>query len=178
MANLEQLIIEVSKKDSNFNQKRDYIGLSKIYKSVEELLQDHEKGLPFTDETLLKCGIGHIMERAMIERLKKIEGFTFNHEVTVSQSKGLIKGHPDFKYFDVYGDIKSFALDNYMPVNGRVSRKIFFQANAYMLYSKTNKFIFICESRESGMIKVIEVFKSSLICDEIHWKVSEILKLL
>lgn len=178
MYQLHKKLLQVTKDTSCFETKRDYVSLSNIIKPVEELIFDYQNGYNVNDEIQLKCRMGYWMERGLKERLRYITGITESEEIVVPESNGLIKGHPDFFYTGYPGDCKSFLLDEFLPDERKVPKKIYWQMNAYMLYSEQITSVIICESRESGMLKTIEVRKNIYICNQINEKVKEIIKIL
>ncbi|MES2620208.1 MAG: hypothetical protein V4615_05080 [Bacteroidota bacterium] len=159
---------------SRFEESRDYISLSNIFKPVDELLNDYNHGYTTNDEGKIKCRMGYWMEEGLMQRLLKIGGVKPSRAIEVPNTNGLIKGHPDFFWGNVPGDCKSFLLDQYLPEPNKLSRKIYWQMNAYMLYSNTDSSIVVCESRESGMIKTIQVRRNAQVCALIDDKVRAI----
>ena len=112
----------------------------------------------------------------MKERLLQIEGVEDSYEIVVPGSNGLIKGHPDFRYFRCPGDCKSYLKDEHIPDERNIPAKIYFQLNAYMFYDNSNMAYIVCESRESGMLKVLTVRRNAGVCDKIDRKVQDILQ--
>jgi hypothetical protein len=92
------------------------------------------------------------MERDLRQRTSNAfpkEYVDFHPEI--SDFDGLVKGHPDFMWEGNPGDFKSVLKDEYLP-QGRLPRRVYWQMQAYMLYSKKQSALVIYESKESGLI--------------------------
>lgn len=176
---MQSALIDITIKNSGFDTKRDYISLSNIYKPVDEICKDYQDGYTANDRALLKCYKGYQMERDIVARLMSAYNgvpFLTNQEVFIGKH---FKGHPDLVHaITRYPyDCKSVLMDDWMPKSYKeVSRKIKFQMQAYMIALGVKNSYLIYESRESGLIKVIEVRADYKIQSEIHYKILEIHK--
>lgn len=155
---------------SKFEERRNYVSLSNIIKPVDDLVSDYVNGQTCDNAGRLKCRMGYWMERGLMERVLKLQYAQMGYEIVVPSSNNLIKGHPDFKYAKCPGDCKSFLLDEYLPDERKIPKKIYWQMNAYMLYDDADRSFLVCESRQSGMIKVITIRRNESVCNAIDEK--------
>lgn len=172
---LEQFTID----NSNFDTKRDYISMSHAYLSIDELINQYKNGFEYSKEIALKCYKGYQMEKDLLERLEEI--FNLSIEIPGQEliaCSGLIKGHPDFNFEDYPGDIKSVLMDEWLPKNGKLPKKVYWQMQAYMKYSCKEKSVIIYESRQTGLLQEIWIRKNEKIQEEIHNKFMEIDRIL
>lgn len=91
---------------------------------------------------------------------------------------GLIKGHPDFMFDQLPGDCKSVLLDNWLPKDGKIPTKVYFQMQAYMKACKEKKGILIYESRETGKVIDIVLKANKNIQDQIEKKYAQLSNIL
>ena len=127
---LEQYTLD----NSNFDTSRDYVSLSHMAKSEDELVRDFFDGYTDTRIIRLKCYKGNQMERNLYNRLRTVfpdsvaEGGKVVHPLY-----NMIKGHPDFRFDGYPGDCKSVLMDEWIPSDiTKVSKKIQWQMQAYM----------------------------------------------
>jgi hypothetical protein len=163
---LEQFTAAISK----FETKRNYISLSNAVKTEEELLHDYFNGFQDGHEIRLKCYKGYQMELDLRARIEKCFYGHVGPFDEISVFNGLVKGHPDFSYDGYPADCKSVNLDEHLPVDGKLPRKVYWQMQAYMLYSKKAKGLVIYESRQSGFIRDIWVPENRTIQTQIDLK--------
>jgi hypothetical protein len=169
-------IEEFTSSISNFDEKRPYIGLSNIGLDLEILVNNYLNGQEADHAARLKCYKGYQMEKDLVDRLKKMYGARISYK-HITEFDNMLQGHPDFWFDNMPGDSKSVLLDKHLPED-KLSRKIYWQMQGYMLYSNTNKAVVVYESRESGKIRVKWVNRNEVICREIKTKVEAILKIL
>lgn len=81
-----------------------------------------------------------------------------------------IKGHPDFGFEGYPADCKSVPLDEHFPSNGKLPRKVYWQMQAYMRFSETQKALVIYESRETGSIRHYWIRENASIQRQIYSK--------
>jgi hypothetical protein len=173
---LERNLIDFTIFNSRFEHMRDYIGLSKIVEPAEELIKLYKTPIPARPEDKVKCYKGYQEELDIVRRLKCIY-FERITQKEISVYDGLVKGHPDC-WLDAYPvDVKSFARDEYMPVD-RVNKRIYWQMQAYLLYSNSAKGFYVCESRESGLIKVIGANPNPVIQKMIDEKIQQVIEMI
>ncbi|HRE42289.1 MAG TPA: hypothetical protein PLG90_13265 [Ignavibacteria bacterium] len=161
--------------NSNHDTKRNYISMSHIHLPVDNLIDIYKKGFETSPEIKLKCYKGYQMERDILIRLKKIYGDKIKTDI--EYHSGFVKGHPDFEIENIPGDCKSVLMDEWLPTN-HIPKKVYWQMQGYLYLSKKLKGFLIYESRETGIIKVLEVFKNDHIQNQIEQKINEISKIL
>ena len=173
---IETELIRHTVNASNFEPTRKYIGLSRIQESADRLAYYYENEQIATEEQKLKCYKGYQEEKDLVQRLIKIfsDRISFNE---ISAYGGKVKGHPDCWIDDCPTDIKSYALDAYLPVD-RISRKNFMQMQGYLYYSGAEKGFFICESRESGKLKVLGANPIPEVQKDIDEKIKKVITLI
>jgi len=163
--------------NSHFEPCRNYISLSKIASPVEELIADYGNGFEDSVPIRLKCYKGYQMEADLKSRLFHLFPDKVQDGGEISIEGGLIKGHPDFLWNGMPGDCKSVLKDEWMPVD-QLPRRIYWQIQAYMLYSHKEKGLLIFESRETGLIKDFWVYANQRVMADIKDKVNQIVSIL
>jgi len=162
--------------NSNFQPKRNYISLSQIHLSVEEIINQFRGGFEDTIAGRLKCYKGYQMEKDLMQRIKSVFGARIKTETEIAAFDGLVKGHPDFTFNDYPSDCKSVLMDDWFPKDGKLPRRIYWQMQAYMKYSGKDKALVIFESRESGKLIDYWVRANWNIQNEIEQKLQQIVK--
>jgi len=165
---------------SGFEEKRDYVSLSRISKNAEDLVKEFISGYYSNDNSRLKCYKGYQMEADMKRRLKIIFGSEISFDPEISIEGGLFKGHPDFILREKPGEFKSVLMDDWLPWDKKINPSHYFQMQAYLLYLKREDGIFIYESRESGQIVSVlcrENKQTQRIIEEKIGRIKELLKL-
>lgn len=176
---LEKTLTDYTLTISKFDERRDYISLSNIVKEPEELIYAYKNGYVTDTKGKLKCYKGYQMEEDLKQRIIDVIGSDVKTDVEFSTPDGLFKCHPDLMIDDYPADCKSVLKDEWLPEDYfKVSRKIKYQMNAQMLLSVRTKSYLIYESRESGLIKVIEVYADEHIQYDIKNKMNVIRQLL
>jgi len=169
---IEQYTIE----KSNFEDSRNYVSLSGISDDEDVIITRYKKGYFANKEQRLKCYKGYQMEADLINRLKNIFGNDLdiaNKEIVAVPN--LVKGHADGFIFGYPLDCKSVLMDDWIP-DSKLPRKVYWQMQSYILYSKSNRGYVIYESRENGKLKVFDVYPNKVIQDEIAEKIERIIK--
>lgn len=156
---------------SNYETSRRYISLSRVHLREDEMINEYMQGFPSSMEIQLKCYKGYQMERDLLARIKQVYGdrITTGASLEIEAFDGLVKGHPDFKFDDYPGDCKSVAMDEWLPKpDGKLPKRIYFQLQAYMLYSKKDRAIVVFESRQSGLIEDFWLKENPRVQELIH----------
>ena len=184
--NIAQNLIEYTVKHSNFETKRNYISLSHIALSVDEIVEMCVNGFEDSENIRLKCYKGYQMERDLLCRLKACfePGRVISGAETpeINPYNGLVKGHPDF-WFDGYpGDFKSVLKDDWLPDKikefpyCRLPHKVVWQMQGYMLFSNKDRGYVVYESRETGLIADYTVYRNINIQRQIEEKLEKIVE--
>ena len=164
-------------KHSHFETMRDYISLSHVYLSVEEIVRQFNYGFVDTTPIRLKCYKGYQMEEDLLKRIKAVYGDRIKTGIEIVAFDGAVKGHPDFTFDDYPSDCKSVLMDKWLPVRGILPKKIYWQMQAYMKYSGSNKALVIFESRESGKLADYWIRANVGIQNEIENKLIQVLQM-
>ncbi len=159
---------------SNFDVRRDYISLSHIHQTVEEIVDQYRNGFQDGRDVRLRCYKGYQMEKDLLVRIRAVYGPRIKGGGEISIFDGLVKGHPDFLFDDYPGDCKSVLMDEWLPIDGKLPRRIFWQMQAYMKFAEKQKALVIFESRESGKLVDIWLRPSFKVQNEIVDKLEEI----
>jgi hypothetical protein len=176
MSYISQKLIEYTCENSNFETSRNYISLSKIGSSIDELISDYRNGFQDNPAIRLKCYKGYQMEHDLKARLFKIFPLHMTDGQEISIEGGLIKGHPDFQWDGDPGDCKSVLKDEWIPQDIHlIPRRIIYQIQAYILYTKRTRGLLIFESRETGLIRDFWINSNTEIMNEIKMKVDRII---
>lgn len=135
-----------------FDSSRSYLSMSHCSASIEDQWNNYLKGFEDTHEIRLRCYKGYQMERDLRVRAKSAFPNEFEEfHPEISAFGGLVKGHPDFMWEGDPGDFKSVPLDEHLPQN-KLPRRVYWQMQAYMLYTKKQRSLVIYESKETGRI--------------------------
>ena len=172
--NLEKELIDITKKLSGFEKKRNYISLSHISECPRKIINNYKNGYRTNDKMLLKCYKGYQEEKDLKRRIKLLyPDFIETREISVHD--GLVKGHTGGELRGILIEIKSIGKDKYLPVNS-ISTKNYWQIQAYLYFGKYKKCNGVYESRESGLIKVMEIFPNRYYIDKLNDKVDYLVK--
>lgn len=170
-------LVAITNQLSNYEEKRNYISLSKISLPVSELIELFDKGSNPEGLIRQKCYKGYQMEKDLIRRLELLYQDDIKTDVEYSLAKGLIKGHPDFEYKGIPGEIKSVLMDEWIP-NHLPPMKVMYQVHGYMYAGDKSNAIVIYESRESGRLRTFHITKDSAIMERVEIKIKEIIDVL
>lgn len=171
---LEELTIQTSR----FDERRNYISLSRIYLQPEILVDEFLKGRTANRKEKLKCYKGYQFEDDLLKRLKIVYPDDLKTGTELSIEDGLFKGHPDFEFKSYPGDCKSLNRDDYMPWDHRISPKHFYQIQAYMMYSGKDKGYILYESQESGTLLCLSFQANERVQKNISERIIQIKQLL
>jgi hypothetical protein len=161
-------------RNSRFETERDYISLSHASLSVDEIILQRANGFEDSELIRLRCYKGYQMEDDLKRRIKAVFGDRVEMNVEVSAFDGLVKGHPDFTFDGYPADCKTVPLDEHLPKDKKVSRKVYAQMQAYMLYMQKPKSLVIYESRETGKLVDIWLRANEAVQREIDKKFYEV----
>jgi hypothetical protein len=160
--------------NSNFDISRPYVSLSHIADDEDVIIDNYFKGFSDTKEIRLRCYKGYQMERDLLARMAAVFGDKIKTGIEFVSHDCLVKIHPDFTYLEYPGDCKSVTLDDWLPVPGKLPRKVYWQLQAQMLYAGKPWGLAVYESRESGKIIDFWVRENNNIQQEIKLKIDRI----
>lgn len=173
--NIEQQIIDYTIQHSQYDTHRNYVGMSQVIKTKEEIINDFLQGTEVDANHKLKCYKGYQMEKDLVNRCKSIWGERISHR-ELEAFGGIVKGNPDFFLDDYPVDVKSILLDEHFPEKRKIPKRSYYQMQAYLLYAKIGKGFLVYESRETGSIKVYVVYENINVQQEISLKIEEVVK--
>jgi hypothetical protein len=160
--------------NSSFETARNYISLSHIHLEYEEILKMYHNGFDDSKQIRLRCYKGYQMEADLKRRIVNVFPDRIKTNIEISLFGGLVQGHPDFEFDGYPADCKTVPMDEHLPREGKVSRKIYSQMQAYMLYTNKPKALLIYESRETGIIIDIWLRENKAIQQGIDDKINRI----
>lgn len=165
-------LLQSIKASNGFDAKRNYVGLSSIADSVDDLLQKFNSPPQSQDnESALKTWVSYGAEALLIQQIINIGG---KGGVEISLFDGIIKGHTDASYKDVLVEIKSVATSDHFPKD-RLPRRVFWQVQGYLKYLpqfRSCEVIYI--ARDSGRLFSTSVNRVASIQMEIENKIDAI----
>jgi len=140
---------------SGFEHHRGYIGLSGIA-DCERVQYERVVSGNYKNATLgesLKCRLGYELEAALIQRLEAMA--LYSPGETIDLFDGLVQGHTDgvIRGGDVL-EIKTIPSESYLPKDGRMPVKTYWQVQAYLHYLGRGlaHVVYLC--RDSGLVQV------------------------
>ena len=175
---ISESLLLYTAENSNYQLSRDYVSMSHASLTFEEIINQFRDGFPDSLETRLRCYKGYQLERDLMERLKNVFGNRVTTGIEYSAFDGMVKGHPDFCFDGFPADCKSVLMDDWLPKDGKISRKIYWQMQSYMMYGNKEKALVIFESRESGKLEDYWIRANKNIQTEINAKFSQVCKFL
>lgn len=152
---ISQRIEHYTAKISNFETERNYISLSHVAHDEGEIIRMYKAGFEDTLQIRLRCYKGYQMEKDLVRRIMVCFPLQASAHDEIREKWGQIwiKGHPDFMFNGYPADCKSVPLDEHFPDPKKLPRKVYWQMQAYMLFTKKDKALVIYESRETGSIR-------------------------
>ena len=176
MNQIAQEIANYTAENSNFDTKRDYIGMSNAGMKTEDIIRQMNQPMEDNLPIRLKCYKGYQMEKDLIARMKAIYGDRIQPATEITAYDGKVKGHPDFEFDGLPADCKSVARDEWMPKDGKLPRRVYYQMQAYLKYSGKPKALVIYESRESGIIENFWINPNQAVMKEIENRMEEVIE--
>lgn len=183
---LESRLIDWTVKHNRINPNRNYIGLSGIHECPLVIYRNLLAETPRyrNQGEMLRFYLGYAAEDDVVCRLQGLGDY--QPGVTISLYDGLVQGHTDGSFDGSLVEIKSVALDEWLPgfdtpnknhsatqpAGTRLPRKTYWQVQAYLRYTRFAKAKAIYLSRESGLLKVFDVDRNNALGSEIHQKIT------
>jgi len=152
---LQSALMNWSVLHSGHETRRPYIGLSQIGNCELAQYECYMGGERFTPGQHLRSLISFELEAALIGRLRQI-GLYVDTGESICLYDGLVQGHTDgvLRGGDVL-EIKTLPREAYLPQNGRLSHKDYFQVQAYMHYTRRRCAQVVYLARDTGMLLAI-----------------------
>lgn len=157
---LERKVNEYLAQNSGLDQKRAYLGISKIADCPRKVIDEFLNGVTVTEESHRMCFAGYEQERMVMQMLVAMNvARPYLHEV-VAPFDSRLRGHVDGVTVD--GDlleIKSVSLRKFEQVTQthQALRKHFVQVQLYMRYGGWNRAWVVYRSRETYQHAIVRV---------------------
>ena len=156
--NLQTALIHYTAHHPWLEPHRTYIGLSGIADCPRILYDKYLRSAGNSEHgntKLLTYYMGYAMEADIISRLQAIGDY--QPSIEISLYDGLVKGHTDGSFNSDLLEIKSVALTEYLPRNGRLPDRVWWQVQAYMAYTQFTQTQVVYIARDYGELMVIPV---------------------
>jgi len=156
------------------HQNREYIGLSGIG-DCEQVIYDRVRRpeKPSVDEHL-KFKVGYEFEALVIERLKALR--VYQPSEVISLYDGLVQGHTDGRINADVLEIKSVPSQRFLPVDGKLPHRVFWQIQAYMHFLQRRWCQVIYIARDTGQICTVGIRYREEIGQEIEVKAGRLVR--
>ena len=171
MTDLQTRLIQWSTRHARLNDRERYIGLSKIGECPlsNYRLYFMPNGVAYREENqLLKFYIGYASEDDIVLRLKGLGDYRPGEQI--SMFGGRVQGHTDGSFEGRLVEIKSVALESWLPTD-RLPHKVWWQVQAYLRYTSFRDAYVIYLARETGRVAVFEVAEDRELGRRIHNRV-------
>jgi hypothetical protein len=174
--NLQSALINWSVKNSGFEARRPYIGLSHMGECDTKIYDWYCYGYERPKVA------GHLqtiwtleIETAIVDRIVRC-GLDYKPADPICLHDGLVQGHPDGWIGRDLLEIKSIPREVFIPERGRIPRRIFWQIQAYLHYTSTKYCNLIFIARDNGMLQVYDIKYQPNIGEEIEDRVERLVK--
>jgi len=161
---------------SRYEETRNYIGLSSIWDCPAAIINRYLHGNRDPGvRGRLRCYKGYQIEDDLVRRISELYSspdFKVERNKGIILFGGLVQGHMELTIDGIPIEVKSVPLDEHLPI--KLPRKVLWQTNAYMLYLPVDRCLVVYESRESGLLRVIEVFFDKEFGERIEKKVERL----
>lgn len=151
---LQAAFLDYSVKNSGYDERRPYIGLSTIIDCPAEIYRRFFDSTPASVRRRLKTKASYEIEENLKARLRSMGAYSAGKEISLFE--GLVKGHTDGEVFGALLEIKTVPLDDYLP-GSKLPIRTFWQVQAYMKYGPYELAHVLYYSRENGLFRFFEV---------------------
>ncbi len=166
--NLQMALINWTVANSGYENQRAYIGLSGIA-DCPQVIYDHfmHGNKPNGINGHLLTRISYELEADLIRRLTALNLYKPAKEISLYD--GLVRGHPDGIIDGDLLEIKTVAEEDHFPREGKLPRRVYWQVQAYLHFSKLRHAQIIYLARANGALKVIPIhYNPSLALDIVN----------
>jgi hypothetical protein len=171
--NLQTTLVNYSVAQSGFSTRRNYIGLSGIADCEQVIYDRYRFGQQAGVDERLCTRLSYELEAALIERLKDLGLYWPGEEILLHG--GLVQGHTDGQ---IDGrevlEIKTLPKAIWLPENGRVPRRVYWQVQAYMHYLQHAWAHVLYLARDTGELRAIGVRYNLALGKDIEAKVERL----
>jgi hypothetical protein len=153
VSDLEKSLINWTVQNSGYDEHRSYIGLSGIADCSLLIYRRFFNHTGASMESQLKTRYSYELEKNIQERFKGLNVYSPGKEISLYD--GLVKGHTDGEILNNLLEIKTVPLFEHIPRSAReISRKIFLQCQAYMMYGNYEQAVVIYFARDQGLFRI------------------------
>lgn len=155
--NLQTQLIEYTIHHPRLEPHRDYLGLSGIGDCPRVLYDKYMRqagNAEHAPDRALYFYMGYAMEDDIVARLKAVGDY--QPGIELSLYNGLVKGHTDGSINGELLEVKSVALAEHLPKDGRLPRRVYWQVQAYLFYGGFHRAQVVYVARENGQMVVID----------------------
>lgn len=134
-----------------------YIGLSRIGECPRQnyfLYFTHGLGQR-TESEMMKFYIGYASEDDVVLRLQALG--EYHPGIHISMFDGMVQGHTDGSFDGRLVEIKSIPDEAYLPKDGKLPQRVWWQVQAYLRYTAFTEAYVIYLARDTGRLRVYEV---------------------
>lgn len=152
---LESQIVNWTVMNSGFDLRRPYIGLSGIYDCPALIYERYFNGYErLSVDEHLKTRMAYDLEAVLQARLMQLG--VYSEGETIRLHDGLVQGHTDgvIDGRDLL-EIKTVSINEHLPPNKRIPKRVFWQVQAYLHYTKRRYAQIVYLARASGLVMVL-----------------------
>ena len=156
---------------SGHDRRRPYIGLSGIGECEAEIYDRYVHGTPASIEEQMTTAISYDLERALIEKLKKLRLFKEGPEIVLYN--GLVQGHTDGMVGRDLLELKTIEREQWFPEH-HLPFRIFYQVQAYLHYLNLSWCQVVYLARDTGAVRVYGIRQDERKGEEIAQKLDRL----
>lgn len=169
---LQDWITHWTVENSGHEFTRQRMGLSNLAGCDREVYDKERNGRTMTVEEHLRTRLSFELQNALIERLRAMGAYGDPEVITLAD--GAMMGHTDGRIGDDVLEIKTVAVPEHFPMNGRLPTKVYTQVQGYMHYLRRSDAYVIYLARSNGEIRVYHVRYNPQKGQEIEAKVNRL----
>ncbi len=166
---LQASLTEYAARASGHEDHRRYIGLSGIGDCERVIYDRYFAGDRHSQAARLKDSLGYALEAHLVGRLEQMG--LYRPVSPISLYDGLVQGHPDGEVGGDLLEIKTIERVVWLPElpPPRLPNRVFYQVQAYLLYTGYTRAHVVYLARDTGEIRVVGVTRS----ESIGFKITE-----
>lgn len=172
---LESALVNYTVRFSGHHERRSYMGLSEVGGCERIIYEHYRRGYSTVSvQQRLVTKISFELEAALVERLTAMGIYQAGPEISLHG--GLVQGHPDGLVSGDLLEIKTAAMEDHFPEGGRLSRRVFYQVQAYLHFLDLKNAQVLYLARANGAICVVGVRYAPPIGREIEGSVERLVR--
>ncbi len=165
----ESALREWTLKNSEYDERRNYIGLSTILDCPRAIYNRFFSKTSISIHQHLRTKYSYELERIIRKRLAAIVALEEPRELSLFG--GLVKGHTDGAVGKILLEIKTVQIEDHFPIHS-IPTKVNWQCQAYMTYGNYDSALVLYFSRENGAFRVYGVHPERPIITQISRKLN------